>query len=259
MKKRTAIILAVLGSALTNVGFAEYTIDGSLSDWGVTPFSHWAPNGSAVYTETDDINLYNAAGYDNSYDLQAMYFDSDAHNFYLAVASSFPIGTSLCGDLGIDLNHGMTVSPHGVVTTGLEYAMLLGSPGLGQVWHDPVWSLTTLHQWLDGWQGSPYQASGGTLVGSALLAIQAVPGVDTYILEASIPRSLFPNNGGGPGDLVGLHLTMWCGNDSINLLGTIPDTPTVPAPGALMLGSLGMGLGSLGVGLVGWLDRRRTL
>jgi hypothetical protein len=79
----------------------------------------------------------------------------------------------------------------------------------------------------------------------------------TYIMEASIPRNIFPDNGGFAGDTVGLHLTMWCGNDSINLTGTLtgPEKPpqppvTVPVPGAFVLGSLGMSL-------AGWLCRRR--
>ena len=221
--KRAVIILAVLGAALPNVGFATYTVDGSLSDWGVTPFWQWTPNGTAEFTQTDNGNRYLVGFYSEPYDFEAMYFDNDDQNFYVGAVSSARLGTgSGSGDLGIDLNHDMAISQHGVVT-GLEYAMLVQYGTWGQVVRDSTWSDTFQQLWSDGWQGSPWQASGGTLVGSAYAVVQYYPGMEdgTYILEASIPRSMFPNNGGGTGDLVGLHLTVGCGNDSINLIGTI--------------------------------------
>lgn len=260
--KREVVFLAFLGLALTSTGRANfYTIDGSLSDWGVTPFSDWVPNPPAHYTQTDNVNAYGAATYDESYDIEAMYFDNDAQNFYFGVVTSYGVGKS---DLGLDLNEDMTVSTHGVVT-GLEYAVHLGGADVGQVVFNPTWSLTTVAEWADGWQGSPYQATGGTLVGSASVAVGDYPAMEfgTYIVEAAVPRNIFPGNGGGAGDLVGAHYTIWCGNDSINLIGDIDTTPVppeklLPAPGAVILSSLGF-LSSLGIGLVGRLRGHRTL
>jgi hypothetical protein len=252
--KREVFVLALLGWALTSTGRADYIIDGSLSDWGVTPFSDWSPGQpSADFTATDNVNLYQAYSYSEGYDFEAMYFDDSAESFFFAVVTSHALGAlSASGDLGLDLNGDMTISEHGIVT-GLEYAMHVGNGTLGEVVYDPTWERTQLQDWPDGWQGSPYKASGGTVVGSAAVAIAYYPGMEfgTYILEAAVPRNLFPDGGGNIGDLVGSHLTIWCGNDSINLVGDIDTNTEVPVPGASLLSCCG-------VGLIALLRRYRT-
>ena len=202
--------------------WAAYVIDADLSDWGVTPFVNWVPAGTADFNETDNANLYGAMGYSEYYDYEALYFDDDAQNFYFAIVTSHNID----GDLGIDLDNNFTLSTHGIMS-GLEYAVRIGS-GSGEVVANPTWSKTTYHQWPDGWQGTPHQASGGTILGLATVAIKHYAAMEqgTYIVEISVPRHFFPYCY-TPGHPVTSHHTMWCGNDSINLTGDIakPEGP----------------------------------
>jgi hypothetical protein len=144
MSKLYTIFAVVCLMLALNVEIASgYVIDADLSDWQVTPFVDWEPEGTADYIMTDGINLYDCLYYHEEYDFEAMYFDDDAENFYFAVVSSYPIGIK-GGDLGIDLNSDFAVSSHGSVT-GLEYVVQLSFGNLGVVLADPLWSDTLLH------------------------------------------------------------------------------------------------------------------
>jgi hypothetical protein len=238
------IALALGLSASSRAG---YVIDADLSDWEVTPFVDWVPGGMADYEETDGVNFYKVENYREQYDFEALYFDDDAENFYFAAVSSYPVGAEhspepalMGGDLGIDLDGDFAVSEHGIVT-GLEYAVQLTWDILGTVLADPEWSKTVQKEWPDGWQGSPWRARRRAYTverGSAEVAIAHYPAMEngTYILEGAISRSIFPVDY-EEGHPVALHLSLWCGNDSINLIGDI----SVPEPTTLVI--LGAGVG----------------
>ncbi len=261
--RRLIVVVAMVWGVAVPLASAGYVIDGDLSDWGVTPFGSWTPAGTADFTETDNVNLYNAMYYEEFFDTEAMYFDNDATNLYVAIVSSYPLSQSTgAGDLGIDIDGDMTISEHGVVGD-LEYAIRIGSPGtVGEVILNPTWNSTVAHEWPDGWQGSPYTNKNyatGVGVGTATVAVQYYPGLEdgTYIGELSVPMSLF--SGLEVNDVVGLHWTMFCGNDSINLFGDVDpyqeqpqEPPVVPVPATLVLTCLG-------TALVGGLRRRKMM
>jgi hypothetical protein len=242
--KRILVFCAVLAIIFTSTQAspAAYTIDGDISDWGVTPFVDWVPDNTTYWVQTDNVNTYNATGYFEDYDFEAMYLDSDKKNVYIAVVSSV-----LNGDLGIDTDGDSTISTHGIVQ-GLDMAVQIPS---GNVLSNPAWLDTLQYKWSDGWQGAPYKATGGTQSGLAEVESKYYNSMEdgTCILEIAIPRSLLPAYYGCEGASLMLHMSQICGNDSINLTGYI--TP-IPAPGAILLGSIG-------AALVGWLRKRKSL
>jgi uncharacterized repeat protein (TIGR01451 family) len=236
---------------------AAYNIDGTLRDWGVSPLVDWEPDSvTANYIVTDDKNTYNVAGYDPAiFDVEALYFDDDATFFYFAVVTKFafvvfsegapPIprtGITGAGDLGLDFDIspqgipntdiGMNISQHGRVvmkgppedsTLGLDYGVRIGSTEngpLGQVVTQPSWNRTQyFYSESEGWQGGPWcmdDSPPESEIGSANIAFGMEGG--SYIIEGAIPRHVFSE--AADGGLVGLHITMSCGNDSANLVAS---------------------------------------
>lgn len=218
-----------------------YTIDGDLSDWGVTPFTDWTPDPTASWMTRDGTGRGG-----EGYDLEALYVDDDADALYVAIVSSFPETgrpfrgeTIVAGDLAIDVDLANGVD--------WEYGVVGAGPDQGQVYYLPTWSL--LHAHLGYPDGAPSNLSGGTLVGQADFIYHNAGdlennGTDTYIIEMAIPRQAL--GGLAEGQTLGFHYAMSCGNDVLEMQHSVE----VPEPATLVV----LAGGSMGL----WAVRRRA-
>ena len=128
---------------------ASYTIDGDVSDWGndlslaisnaylnsVAPAS---PTADFVREDSVQNNGYVEPGYGGqTFDIEAMYFDSDPSNGYLAIITGFPLAGASGfgpGDLGIDVTGDTAiVSGDSSNTTIYEYGIKLQDSKLYKV------------------------------------------------------------------------------------------------------------------------------
>ena len=65
-------------------------VDGDLSDWGITPFTHWAPTltGTSYALEDNSNRIWSDKFYED-YDIEAMYINDCKKYINFAVVSSF--------------------------------------------------------------------------------------------------------------------------------------------------------------------------
>ena len=103
MKK--IITLAALAFTFAVSPVQAITIDGNLSDWGVTPFTDWTPSSaSAGYSVQDNTTSAPVTiPLTEDWDVEALYFDNDATHLYYAIVTSRD-QTWGEGDLAIDLD-----------------------------------------------------------------------------------------------------------------------------------------------------------
>jgi len=244
-----------------------YVLDGELDDWGATLFSDWVPDSNtAFYNEENNTNPAICDAFEERYDLEAIYFDSDADNFYFAiVTSSSYINHGTNEAIGIDLNG------DGLYEFGVD--MVTNAPQLNT--NNGVWSV-------DKWNycnGIEYSVDKGTKLDTYAGAYELYnqrytanspylyvldpdhivdePGTFydfTYVLEGRIDRTLFGDIACGS-DIELQLARISCLKDIIKLNGKVygPCTPVIPEPTTMLL--FGAGL----IGLAGSkLKKRRS-
>jgi hypothetical protein len=263
VKKVILPLIIMVGMIVVSAApvFAYSVADHSLSDWGISLtgtgadawhfFETQAPlSPTAEYLPDDDADIYRGRraddhfqfvgpgwSYFNLFDAEAMMFDNDDTNAYIAIVTGLPKGGADApgnphfnpGDIFIDVgNNGYDF--------GIKYddGKLYQYTGYQSVYYD----------------GTPmpdYSAAGpwrinGTLINSPIeFYYSTSPDNSHYFMEASIPLSLL-NISSNQNTPIGIHWTMQCGNDALNLAGTVNGTPE---PASMVL--LGMGL----FGLIG--------
>lgn len=278
--KREAVLKKIILSLILTVGISgfiftpayPYNINGFLDDWGVYPsINDFSANGgldidSMVEDNANGTVAWPTVGpglsYYNIFDAEALYFDNDLENIYVAIVTGLPQGgfnppgnpvngnysyVFLPGDIAIDVNLGNAFQ--------YEYGLKISNSHLYQV---SAWSgvapgyFTSANPWAIAsgsdnglvefvYSGPQIPNSGARYVNGNLVNAH-------YVLEAKIPlwKLGLPNADPGINPYnIKVHWTMDCGND---LLEKIVDVNPVPEPASLSL---------LGIGLLGLLGLKR--
>jgi hypothetical protein len=210
-------------------GFA-YTVDGDLSDWGVTPFSDWIPNANVSYTVANwgdpDPLLWGTQPFGGEQlDVEAGYAVVQGDYLFAAIVTSFPeSGRYIYGYLVMPGDLAVDVDQDGVY----EYAVVGQGSAKGEVYKDPVWTLP--HGFLGVPAGGPStaQPGTGTFMGTGSLVYTAGATLPpelgrTYVIEMAVPLSFL---GDGEG-WYNLHYTITCGNDVVAWSVYVPEPASV--------------------------------
>src|SRR3989338_11443746 len=234
MKTKLLLLMVILGVVLICAGSAmAYTVDGNLSDWGVDPSipgaEDWTPNAGIYYSVEDTTSEWflGPSGGGQLFDAEAMYLTWDDTNLYIALVTGFPNSPTgvlengkyySAGDVAIDFG----------IDGSYEYGLEMGSHSPEYAYPNSWWAFNgAVGGVYDGitWKMSedgtfpinmhytePNPNLAGMASGFAYLNTyyNADPLYDHWVMEASIPRSIF-------GAHWNPHLrVMWtetCGND----------------------------------------------
>jgi hypothetical protein len=231
MGKNLKVLLCLL--AMATYGHA-YTVDGDLSDWGVTPFSDWVPNSPTADYKEENYDGTNPepgpsplppGGFPyggESYDLEALYFDDAPGTAFFGAVVSIPeagyANGVIPGDLALDIDNDPNTGQY-----GFEYGIKLTGPNKGKAYYMPTWinPLPCQPSW--GWcsmtQPFVMQDGSGTYTGKGTFvyvnAGVSDVGRPNYIIEGKINKAYIglPDQG----DESDIHQSMTCGNDEIDL------------------------------------------
>ena len=242
--KKSIITFAIIAIFLFTATLAYgYAIDGNLTDWGVTPFSDWAP--ASPTAQWAEGNHTGSGAYPNggeAFDIEALYADMDEDFLYIAIVFSMPpegvddpYGRDrhyFAGDIALDLDDDDSTGED-----GFEFAIGTHADNIGQIIYLPDWSLP------NGSVGfpvnGPSDAEGGLHVGDAVMAYVNAGDLegndtDTFIIETAVALSDLGN-----AEDYEVHFTLDCGNDLLEVSGFAP-TQAIPEPGTIAI--IGAGL-----------------
>ena len=213
------------------------TVDGLVSDWGVTPGTYggsdWTP-GTGINFAVEDQNPavdFLSPGYGGQkFDVEALYFTRDQQVAYFAVVTGFPLEGRFyqgqnyyAGDFAIDFGSDGSYE-FGLETTGANQGKLYGSP----TWINPLFAVC-----------GPFNLADGTVLGAADFAYDTttytpLASGQHYVFEFGIPVWMF-GAAWGPDYIpqFSARWTMSCGNDCLSL--NVARVPAVPEPSTAVL------------------------
>ena len=241
----SVVIILCLGTFAACNAYADIiTVNGNLSDWGVTPgaygASDWIPNSGVIYTVEDqrgDINTFLGPGYGGQkFDAEAMYGFSENGNIYGAIVTGFPAGgyktggvNYYAGDILFNLGPG---AQYGLETTGSNAGKLYKNPQWNTVYWNGISDPTTMKDGTGQYVGQVQFVYLHTYVGAG-------DSNDHWVMEMCIPELFFGSDWDNGGYV---QWTESCGNDIIdlNLPSHTPEPATMSLLGLGLMGLLGM-------------------
>lgn len=267
----------------------DWTPDPSSADWVVNDWQN-------CYSSTDFFQCADGISGGEPYDVEALYFDDDYQNLYIAVVTSYPGAPGLTetrgglnqlivsGDLALDLglnddygdgfryDFGVNLNPENRPSSG--NATSGGTTVGNEIYRteNSDWYIGT-PQYDANTPGSPDELSnfdpdwgsfGGTKVGEATVSYDLISfadghkenDADTYVISVTIPRSALPTL--DIGDTVGLSWVMGCRNDGDSTAGVIrfDDPPDIDNS---VPEPCTVVLSAIGLGaIMGWRRRKRN-
>lgn len=256
MYTATTPLRAAIGAALLLAAIPAaqaYTIDSSISDWGITPTGHasdWTPSSSVkawlAEDQTGSSGTFLNPGYGGqAYDAEAIYLDWDSNYLYVLVLTGLSPNVALnpaaniygAGDIAIDFgrngsfDYAMVVKNYAGLTPGTVYSASTWNYGL---WSGPGQLANGSHPATNVVALKTGTAAGvGVLsyTSTAITNLGAYASDSHYAIEAAIPISALGANWGANGPTLPFDVqwTMYCANDVILV---DPVAARVPEPSA---------------------------